>query len=150
MLAVVVAGPAATGRWFETILGQPLLTYFDNASLPAAIVRLTSDNPWGQPVVTVPGGFALGITLGLAGIVATLVLVRRGTIGADHRALFASGSPRRACAPPAPAGRSAVTPPPAGADVHPVLALILLVLAALLLPVAAAGVHRRRPPGRDR
>jgi hypothetical protein len=71
-LGAAVAGPAATAEWVRLLLAQPISTFFDNASLPATLVRLTSATEWGTPVVEVPGGYAAGLVLGLLAVVVTL------------------------------------------------------------------------------
>ncbi|GAA3246384.1 hypothetical protein GCM10017691_54400 [Pseudonocardia petroleophila] len=77
LLGVLVCGPAASVTWVRLVLGHPVQTFFDNASLPATLVRLTSDSGWGRPVVEVPGGQVAGTVLGIAVVVATLLLLRR-------------------------------------------------------------------------
>ncbi len=70
-LGAAVAGPGATVQWVRLLLSQPVATYFDNASLPATLVRLTSATGWGEPVVELPGGYGVGLVLGLLAVVAT-------------------------------------------------------------------------------
>lgn len=75
-VGVLVCGPAATVTWVRLVLGHPVQTFFDNASLPATLVRLTSDTGWGRPLVEVPGGLVVGTVLAAAIVLGTLWLVR--------------------------------------------------------------------------
>jgi alpha-1,2-mannosyltransferase len=77
LIGVLVCGPAASATWVGIVLGHPVQTFFDNASLPAALVRLTSDTGWGRPLVELPGGLVAGTALGIAVVAATLWLARR-------------------------------------------------------------------------
>lgn len=73
----LAAGPRSLPDWLGLLLRHPVQTYFDNASLPATLLRLTEVNRWGRPVLEVPGGFEMGLVLGLALLAATLWVVRR-------------------------------------------------------------------------
>ncbi|WP_211177363.1 glycosyltransferase family 87 protein [Pseudonocardia acidicola] len=87
---VAAAGPASFGEWLRLVLGKPLETYFDNASLPATVVRLTSVNDWGRPLVEVPGGRVVGLLVAAALLLGTAWWVRRPTAdGAPDPALWA-------------------------------------------------------------
>lgn len=77
VVGVVVCGPAASATWLRLVLDHPVQTFFDNASLPATLVRLTSDTGWGRPLVEVPGGLVVGTVLAVAVVAGTLWLVRR-------------------------------------------------------------------------
>lgn len=81
VVGVLVCGFDASLTWLRLVLDHPVQTYFDNASLPATLVRLTSDTGWGRPLVEVPGGLAVGTLLGIAIVVGTLWATRRS--GAD-------------------------------------------------------------------
>ncbi|MDN5934105.1 MAG: DUF2029 domain-containing protein [Pseudonocardia sp.] len=76
LLGVAVCGLDASLAWVRLVLGHPVQTYFDNASLPATLVRLTSDSGWGRPLVEVPGGLLVGSVLGGVIVVATLWFAR--------------------------------------------------------------------------
>lgn len=77
LLGVAVCGLDASLAWVRLVLDHPVQTFFDNASLPATLVRLTSDSGWGRPLVEVPGGLLVGSVLGAAIVLATLWLTRR-------------------------------------------------------------------------
>lgn len=77
LLGVAVCGLDASLAWVRLVLDHPVQTFFDNASLPATLVRLTSDSGWGRPLVEVPGGLLVGSVLGVAIVVATLWVTRR-------------------------------------------------------------------------
>jgi alpha-1,2-mannosyltransferase len=81
VVGVLVCGLDASLTWVRLVLGHPVQTFFDNASLPATLVRLTSDTGWGRPLVEVPGGLLVGTLLGIAIVLGTLWLARRP--GAD-------------------------------------------------------------------
>lgn len=72
----LAAGPRSLVDWLGLLLGHPVQTYFDNASLPATLRRLTAVNGWGRPVLEVPGGFEAGLVIGLALLAGTLWVVR--------------------------------------------------------------------------
>lgn len=71
LLGVAVCGLDASLTWVQLVLAHPVQTFFGNASLPATLVRLTSDSGWGRPLVEVPGGLLVGTVLGVATLWAT-------------------------------------------------------------------------------
>lgn len=75
-VGVLVAGSSASLTWVGLVLDNPVQTYVDNASLPATMVRLTSDTGYGQPLVELPGGAVVGAVAGAVVLVATLWLAR--------------------------------------------------------------------------
>jgi alpha-1,2-mannosyltransferase len=77
VVGVLVCGLDASLTWVRLVLGHPVQTFFDNASLPATLVRLTSDTGWGRPLVEVPGGLLVGTLLGIAIVLGTLWVARR-------------------------------------------------------------------------
>lgn len=77
LLGVAVCGLDASLAWVRLVLDHPVQTFFDNASLPATLVRLTSDTGWGRPLVEVPGGLLVGSVLGGVIVLATLWALRR-------------------------------------------------------------------------
>jgi alpha-1,2-mannosyltransferase len=77
-----VAGWAAAGvqslpNWVVAMLTHSVQAYFDNASLPGTLLRLTSESGNGSPVADVPGGATIGLVAGLALIGLTAWLARR-------------------------------------------------------------------------
>lgn len=54
------------------MLGKPLETCFDNASLPATVVRLFTVNDWGDPLVVLPGAVVIGYVLAAVVVIVTL------------------------------------------------------------------------------
>lgn len=82
-VAVAIAGPASLPTWIGLLAGTPTTTYFDNASLPGALLRLTSVNDWGRPLVEVPGGALAGLLIGLVLIGGTAWAARREPAGPD-------------------------------------------------------------------
>ena len=86
--AFLLVGHSALRTWLGLVLGKPLETYFDNASLPATVVRLFTVNDWGAPLVVLPGAVVIGYAL--AAVVVAVTLVRVGTVpGADASGIWA-------------------------------------------------------------
>lgn len=79
----VAAGPRSLPDWVVLVFTHQVQAYFDNASLPGAILRLTSDSGWGRPVVEIPDGATIGLVVGLALIGLTVWLTRRPVAGPD-------------------------------------------------------------------
>lgn len=77
VLGVLVAGPASAAAWLRLVAGRPVETYVDNASLTAALVRLTTRADGLEPLAEVPGGLAAGALLATAVLGLTLWRVRR-------------------------------------------------------------------------
>lgn len=70
--AFLLVGHSALSTWVGLVLRKPLETYFDNASLPATVVRLFTVNDWGDPLVALPGALVIGYVLAAAAVVGTL------------------------------------------------------------------------------
>ncbi len=65
LIGVVALGPRATLDWFGILLRSPLSTYWDNASLPASVARMFTENKFAEPLATlpwlVPAAYAVGV-----------------------------------------------------------------------------------------
>ena len=83
VLAWIVCGAQSTPEWARRLRANPMTTYWDNASLPGTIQRLTSANDWGRPIIEVPNGAVIGLVLGLGLLAITIWLVRRPPVGPD-------------------------------------------------------------------
>lgn len=77
----LVAGLSSLPTWLLLILSKPFETYFDNASLPATIVRLATRTAWGSPVVELPIILVLGVAYVLASVIVGLTVWRIGRPG---------------------------------------------------------------------
>jgi hypothetical protein len=78
---VLVAGHAAFLTWLGLVTGKPTETYFDNASLPATILRLTTVNDWARPVLEMPAAAALTVGYLLAAGIVGVTLWRASRTG---------------------------------------------------------------------
>jgi alpha-1,2-mannosyltransferase len=92
-VTATIAGWAIAGReslpeWVNLLVGNPVQTYWDNASLPGALLRLTSATDWGRPLVELPGGTVLGLVLGGVLLVLTAWLTRRPPASGPDTALW--------------------------------------------------------------
>jgi hypothetical protein len=87
--AWVVAGSQSTPEWARLLIDNGPVTYFDNASLPGALLRLTSATEWGRPLVEIPDGTAIGLALGGLVLAVTAWLVRRPPAAGPDLALWA-------------------------------------------------------------
>lgn len=76
LVGVLAAGPSSLPTWLRLVLSKPFETYFDNASLPATIVRLTTQTAWGRPVAELPTILALGSGYVLAGVIVAMTVWR--------------------------------------------------------------------------
>jgi hypothetical protein len=89
VLGWIICGADSTPTWVQLLLTNPPVTYWDNASLPGAMLRLTSVNDWGRPLVELPGGMVIGLLLGGVLLVSTAWLVRRPPADGLDTALWA-------------------------------------------------------------
>jgi alpha-1,2-mannosyltransferase len=81
LIGVVVLGPRATLDWFGILLRSPLSTYWDNASLPASVARMFTENKFAEPLATLPWLVPVAYVVGIGIIVLTAVKVRHGPEG---------------------------------------------------------------------
>lgn len=89
VLGWIVCGPDSAPTWAHLLLTNPPVTYWDNASLPGAILRLTSVNDWGRPLVELPGGMVIGLLIGGVLLVSTAWAARRPPADGLDTALWA-------------------------------------------------------------
>ncbi|HEY4421413.1 MAG TPA: glycosyltransferase family 87 protein, partial [Pseudonocardia sp.] len=89
VLGWIVCGPDSAPTWAQLLLTNPPVTYWDNASLPGAILRLTSVNDWGRPLVELPGGMVIGLLIGGVLLVSTAWAARRPPADGLDTALWA-------------------------------------------------------------
>lgn len=85
----VICGAESMPKWVRLLASNPVVTYWDNASLPGTLLRLTSTSSWGKPLVEVPGGAVIGLVLGGVLLVLTAWVVRRPPVGREDTALWA-------------------------------------------------------------
>ncbi len=78
--AFLLVGHSALRTWVGLVLGKPLETYFDNASLPATVVRLFTVNDWGRPLLALPGTVAVVAGYVLATVLVVVTLWRVATV----------------------------------------------------------------------
>jgi alpha-1,2-mannosyltransferase len=78
LVGIIVLGRETTLVYAEVLREQPVSAYWDNASLPAAAVRLFTENPYAQNVATLPWMVSVGFALGIIAIVVTAMRVRHG------------------------------------------------------------------------
>lgn len=79
----IAAGLASMPDWVRLVLTHPVQAYFDNASLPGAVLRLTSATDSGRPIVELPGGAVIGVALGIVLIAVTAWMAGRERADAD-------------------------------------------------------------------
>jgi len=79
LVSTIAAGPPSFFEWLRLLRGIPVVTYFVNASLPGTVVRLTSLNPWSDPLTVLAGGFTIGVVFGLFILVGSAWAVRKST-----------------------------------------------------------------------
>lgn len=85
----IICGPQSTPTWVDLLATNGPVTYWDNAALPGALLRLTSVSDWGRPLVEIPGGTIIGLVLGAAVLAATAWMVRRPPAEGPDTALWA-------------------------------------------------------------
>ncbi len=81
LLGMLVAGHDAIARWLGLLIANPMPTFYNNASLPAAAARLTSVTEWSRPLVELPGGTLLGVAAGAGLVLVSLVRARATACG---------------------------------------------------------------------
>lgn len=85
----IICGSDSVPAWVHLLATNGPVTYWDNASLPGALLRLTSVSDWGWPIVEIPGGTVIGLILGVAVLAATAWMVRRPPAEGPDTALWA-------------------------------------------------------------
>ncbi len=75
----IVLGPQATLDWLEVLREEPLSPYWDNASLPAAAARLFTENPFVDPLATLPWMVPVAFAVGFGLALFTAFKARRGS-----------------------------------------------------------------------
>ena len=78
LVGFVVAGPAATWRYVGVLNEGSANAYWDNASIPAAMARFFTENPYGQNAANWPWMVYVGYALGIAVIALTALRIRGG------------------------------------------------------------------------
>lgn len=78
LVGLVVAGPAATWRYVGVLNEGSANAYWDNASIPAAMVRFFTEHPYGQNAATLPWMVYVGYALGIVVVALTAVRIRDG------------------------------------------------------------------------
>jgi alpha-1,2-mannosyltransferase len=89
VLGWVICGAQSAPTWAHLLLTNPPVTYWDNASLPGAMLRLTSASDWGRPIVEIPGGTIIGLAIGAVLLVLTAWMTRRPPPDGPDTALWA-------------------------------------------------------------
>lgn len=81
LVGVLVAGPSATLGWLtimtDSARTQYWISYWDNASLPSAAVRLFTENEFVHPIATLPWTVPVAYVLAIGAIILTAVKVRK-------------------------------------------------------------------------
>jgi alpha-1,2-mannosyltransferase/arabinofuranan 3-O-arabinosyltransferase len=78
-----VAGWSSLVDWIDLLAGHSRETYFDNAALPGAFLRLLGDSGWGRPITHLAGGMQVGLAAGAILLAVTIRVVRRPPVGPD-------------------------------------------------------------------
>ena len=76
MLGVIALGLEATRSWIEILLREPLNLFWDNASLPATVARLFTENVVAVPLANAPWSVLLAYGLGILAVFVTAVVVQ--------------------------------------------------------------------------
>lgn len=81
LIGSLVLGPQATLEYVGIIRGVELEAFWDNASLPAAALRLFTENEFTQPLATWPWMLPVSYAIGIGLVVFTAYRVRDGSEG---------------------------------------------------------------------
>lgn len=84
LVGVLAAGPSSLPTWLLLVLSKPFETYFDNASLPATIVRLATRTDWGRPVVELPIVVVLVFAYILASVIVGVTVWQIGRVESEE------------------------------------------------------------------
>jgi hypothetical protein len=76
LLGVIALGLEATRSWIEILLREPLNLFWDNASLPATVARLFTENVVAVPLANAPWSVSLAYGLGILAVFVTAVVVQ--------------------------------------------------------------------------
>ena len=77
LVGLIVAGPEAMLDWLKVLNSVPTDGYWENASLPAAAVRLFTENVYVEPIATLPWAVPAANVLGGGIVILTAVKARR-------------------------------------------------------------------------
>jgi len=76
LLGVIALGLEATRSWIEILLREPLNLFWDNASLPATVARLFTENVVAVPLANAPWSVSLAYGFGILAVFVTAVVVQ--------------------------------------------------------------------------
>lgn len=76
LLGVIVMGLGATLDWVDIVLRESLSTYWDNASLPATVARLFTENRFAMPLADAPWMVSIAYSLGILAVFVTAAKAR--------------------------------------------------------------------------